>query len=340
MATEILFPQWAMGLQDGTVVHWLKQVGDPVEEGEGLVEIETAKVTSVVESTTSGVLLRIEVPEEQMVRVQDVLCLVGAPDEAPLYAAPASGPALAGPAPSGVGEASQVETPGRAAGSPPAVLPLVGARATIARRLVDSLQTMAQVTVTSEADVTELVNLRTQLQREFEVTYMDFVIRAAALALRDHPRLNARVVGQEIQLQSEVHIGVAVALDDGLIVPVVRDADRESLMEIARENKRLAQRARAGSLSPAEVADSTFSITNLGMYGIDVFTPIVNPPEVAILGIGRIVERPVRQDDGLAWRQVMTLSLTFDHRVVDGAPAAAFLRTVIQKLGSPASLTD
>lgn len=197
---------------------------------------------------------------------------------------------------------------------------------------------MAQVTVTSEADVTELANTRAQLEEEIPVGYTDFVIWAAAMTLKDHPLLNARVVGEEIQLQPEIHIGVAVALDDGLIVPVVRDADRKSVSDIASETKRLTEEARGGTLSPAEVTNSTFSITNLGMYGINMFTPIVNPPETAILGVGSIVERPMRHNDGLIWRQVMTLSLTFDHRVVDGAPAAAFLRAVIEKLENPSSL--
>jgi pyruvate dehydrogenase E2 component (dihydrolipoamide acetyltransferase) len=340
MATKILFPQWAMGLQDGIVIQWLKKVGDHVEEGEELVEIETSKVTSAVEATTSGVLLRIEVPEGEVVQVQDVLCLIGTHDEAQLYHAAAAGVTAAEPTLPDADDAPRVEPSEQASGSTPTAIPLVGMRATIARRLVDSLQTMAQVTVTSEADVTELATARAQLKEEVPVTYTDFVIRATAMTLKEHPRLNALVVGEEIQLQPEIHIGVAVALDNGLIVPVVRDADHKSVRDIASESERLAEQARGGTLSPAEVTNSTFSITNLGMYGIDTFTPIVNPPETAILGVGRIVERPMHHNDSLIWRQVMTLSLTFDHRVVDGAPAAAFLQAVIEKLESPASLAD
>ncbi len=137
----------------------------------------------------------------------------------------------------------------------------------------------------------------------------------------------------------DIHIGVAVALDEGLIVPIVRNADHKSLPEIAQETTRLAQSAREGSLTREEVTGSTFSVSNLGMYGIDAFTPIINPPEIAILGIGRINEKLVRVSRGAEWRAMMTLSLTFDHRAIDGAPAAAFLQTIGNHLEHPAGLT-
>jgi pyruvate dehydrogenase E2 component (dihydrolipoyllysine-residue acetyltransferase) len=137
----------------------------------------------------------------------------------------------------------------------------------------------------------------------------------------------------------EIHIGVAVALDESLIVPVVRDADRKSLREIAQETQRLALCAREGTLSREEVMGSTFSVTNLGMFGIDAFTPIINPPECAILGVGRINEKLVRIPRGAEWRHMMTLSLTFDHRAVDGAPTAAFLRAIGKHLENPQEIT-
>jgi pyruvate dehydrogenase E2 component (dihydrolipoamide acetyltransferase) len=220
------------------------------------------------------------------------------------------------------------------------VIPLAGMRRTIARRMHESLQSMAQVTLTGEADVSDLVKLREELGPEFDPTYTDLTIKAVALALKEHPRLNARIEGEEIRLLPEIHIGVAVALEDGLIVPVVRDADRKTLRQIAQETKKLARESREGSLSSGDATGSTFTVTNLGMYGVDAFTPIVNPPEVATLGIGRIVERPLRQGEELLWRQAMTLSLTFDHRVVDGAPAAAFLQAVRQRLERPELLAE
>jgi pyruvate dehydrogenase E2 component (dihydrolipoamide acetyltransferase) len=212
----------------------------------------------------------------------------------------------------------------------PRVIPLTGMRGAIARRMLQSLQTSAQLTLVSEADVTELVKQRAS--RQFELTYTDLLVKAAALALRKHPRLNARVVGEEIHILPDINIGVAIALDDGLVVPVVRNADCKPLSAIASEVAEFAQRARGGKLIMAEITGGSFTVTNLGSFGIDAFTPILNPPEAAILGVGRIVERLTRRDSDLVWRQTMILSLTVDHRVVDGAPAAAFLKSLRELL--------
>jgi len=219
------------------------------------------------------------------------------------------------------------------------VIPLTGMRGAVARRMHQSLQTSAQVTLITEVDVSAMVQLREELKQQFVLTYTDLIVKAVAHALKGHPRLNAWIEGEQIRLVPAIHIGVAVALDEGLIVPVVRDADRRSLREIAQETQRLALRAREGTLSREEVMGSTFSVSNLGMYGIDAFTPIINPPESAILGVGRITEKLVRVPRGAEWRHVMSLSLTFDHRVVDGAPAAAFLQTIGKHLENPAELT-
>jgi pyruvate dehydrogenase E2 component (dihydrolipoamide acetyltransferase) len=218
----------------------------------------------------------------------------------------------------------------------PRTIPFAGMRQAVAERMTESLRTMAQVTLHVEADVTEMVRLRERLKEQFDLTYTDIIIKAAAAALREHPVLNASLVGEEIQLIPEIHIGVAVALEDGLIVPVVRNVDGKSLSEIAGETRRLADGARAGTLTVDEVTGSTFTVTNLGMYEVDGFTPIINPPETAILGVGRIVEKPAIYRGEFARRSMMTLSLTFDHRLVDGAPAAAFLRRVKELLEVPA----
>lgn len=219
--------------------------------------------------------------------------------------------------------------------APSPTVPFTGMRRTIARRMTESLQSMAQVTLFTEVDVTELVRLRERLRCDFDLTYTDLIIQAAARALEKHPRLNVSLEGDEIRLHEEIHIGMAVALEEGLIVPVVRHANRKPLREIARETKELAQRAREGTLSVDEVAGSTFSVTNLGGYGIDGFTPIINPPEAAILGVGRVVEKPAAYRGAVALRHMMVLSLTFDHRLVDGAPAAEFLRSVAEMLEMP-----
>ncbi|MCW5851493.1 MAG: 2-oxo acid dehydrogenase subunit E2 [Anaerolineae bacterium] len=214
-------------------------------------------------------------------------------------------------------------------------VPFTGMRSTIARRMMASLQTTAQVTLFTECDVTELVHLREYLRQEFELTYTDLIIQATARALEKHPRLNAALDGDQIHLHHDIHIGMAVALEEGLIVPVIRDANRKTLRDIARETKDLAERARNGMLVMDEVSGATFSVTNLGRYGIDGFTPIINPPEVAILGVGRIIEKPAAYHGSVALRQMVTLSLTHDHRLVDGAPAAAFLHTVAEILAMP-----
>jgi pyruvate dehydrogenase E2 component (dihydrolipoamide acetyltransferase) len=219
------------------------------------------------------------------------------------------------------------------AGAPPQGSPLWGMRKTIAERMFKSLQSTAQLTITTEADVTALVQRRAELAAQFNVTYTDLLVAAVAAALRAHPRLRVTVEGDAIQSHDAIHIGIAVALDEGLIVPVIRDADRKTVQQIAAASRALVERARAGTLGVDEVSGGLFTITNLGMYGIDAFTPIINLPQVAILGVGRIVDKPAVYDGQIAIRSLMTLSLTFDHRIVDGAPAAAFLHDVAGRLG-------
>jgi pyruvate dehydrogenase E2 component (dihydrolipoamide acetyltransferase) len=215
------------------------------------------------------------------------------------------------------------------------VIPLTGKRGVIARRMTESLQSSAQLTLTTEANVTVLVRQRKAPNEQPDLTYNELLIKASALALRKHPRLNSTVVGQEIHVLPEIHVGLAVALDDGLVVPVVRNADQKPLAVIASEVRELIERARAGKLMMAEITGGTFTVTNLGGFGITSFTPIINPPEAAILGVGCIVDRLVRRESDMVWQQMMGLSLTVDHRVVDGAPAAAFLKTLCELLERP-----
>ncbi len=204
-----------------------------------------------------------------------------------------------------------------------------GMRRTIAARMHQSLRDTAQLTVTTEADVTAATELRARLTREFDFTYTDLLIHAVGRALRRHPRMNSRLSEEAILLLPEVNVGMAVALEEGLIVPVIADADRKSLREIAAATRDLGERARAGQLKLEDVSGATFSITNLGNFGIDAFTPILNTGETGILGVGRIIEKPAVHRGEIARRSMLTLSLTFDHRVIDGAPAASFLQTVI-----------
>ncbi len=209
-------------------------------------------------------------------------------------------------------------------------IPLRGMRKTIAARMHQSLRDTAQLTISTEADVTAAVDFRTRQGRDFDFTYTDLLIHAVARALLRHPRMNSRLSEDAIVMLTEVNIGMAVALDEGLIVPVIRAADRRSLREIAAATKELGEKARAGGLKLEDVSGGTFTVTNLGTWGIDAFTPILNLGETGILGVGRIVEKPAVSRGEISRRSMLTLSLTFDHRVIDGAPAASFLQSVIE----------
>jgi pyruvate dehydrogenase E2 component (dihydrolipoamide acetyltransferase) len=216
--------------------------------------------------------------------------------------------------------------------------PFAGMRQAIAEQMVYSLQTMAQVSMDTKADVTELKATREALGARWgrKPSYTDLLVRAVVVALKDHPLLGAKLESDEIVLPTEFHVGVAVALEEGLIVPVVRHADRLTLLEISDRIQDLARRARENALDVDEVTGATLTITNLGMFGIDAFTPIINPPEVAILGVGRIIQDLTLVDGQIMARDKMTLSLTVDHRIVDGAPGAQFLQTLVQLLEHPA----
>jgi pyruvate dehydrogenase E2 component (dihydrolipoamide acetyltransferase) len=246
--------------------------------------------------------------------------------------APRSGSAASsGPAPSGAeSEMARARSPGAGTADRAArTIPLRGMRKTIADRMLQSLHQSAQLTISTEADVTAAVELRSRLKRDFDLTYTDLIIHAAARALLRHPRINSRLGAEGIELLTDVNVGVAVALDDGLIVPVIRQASKKSLREIAAESSALGAKAHAGQLKVEDVSGGTFTISNLGSYAIDAFTPILNPGETAILGVGRIIEKPALYGGEITRRSMITLSLTFDHRVVDGAPAAAFLQTIV-----------
>ena len=218
------------------------------------------------------------------------------------------------------------------------VIPVSGIRQVIGERMSTSLRDMAQLTIFTEADATALRDRRTALVQEAAAangprpTYNDLIVWHLARTLADHPPLNASMVGEEIHCWEEINIGVAVALDSGLIVPVVRAANTKSLADLAGETADLAERARTNRLSPDELLGGTFTITNLGTLDVDGFTPIINPPQSAILGVGRIVPRPVVVAGEIAVRYMVTLSLSFDHRIVDGAPAAQFLQAFKQAI--------
>jgi pyruvate dehydrogenase E2 component (dihydrolipoamide acetyltransferase) len=389
-------PKFGLTMHEGTVQRFFKNVGDPVNAGEPLYEVETEKVLYEVEAPASGTLAAMLCADGDTVECGAAVAVIAergenptdiaaryakrAVDARPAQAVAANGPVaaaetaaqagasssdarraaspvarklaaelgvdlarVAGSGPGGRITREDVERaakqPGPAptpvtAPAPPAAetVPFRGIRKTIAERMHQSLRDTAQLTITTEADVTAATELRARITREFECTITDLIVHAVARALVRHPRLNARLEGNRIVASPAVNVGLAVSLDDGLIVPVIRDAARKALREIALESKALAERARLGRLKLEDVTGGTFTITNLGPWGIDAFTPILNLGETAILGVGRIAEKPAIYRGEIARRAMMTLSLTFDHRVVDGAPAAEFMQSVVEIL--------
>lgn len=224
------------------------------------------------------------------------------------------------------------------------VIPFTGMRKMVADNVAKSAQTAPHVTLTAEVDMTEAVKVRGQIVEQFErkygtkLSFTDMIVKAASLALLDHPIVNSTLTAKEIRISGDVNIGVAVALDGGLIVPVVKNADQKFVPQISVELKGLIEKARVGNLATAEITGGTFTITNLGAFGIDVFNPIITPGQSAILGVCRIADKPVVVDGQVVVRSMMNLCLSFDHRVMDGAPAAQFLKKIKDLLESPYQL--
>lgn len=221
---------------------------------------------------------------------------------------------------------------------------VTGMRKVIGERMVQSVQQAPHVTLHTEVDMKQSVELREQLlplieeKTSFRLSYTEIILKAVAIILKQHPLLNASMVNDEIVIHDQINIGLAVSHPDGLLVPVLRQVDQLGLAALTKESKQIAQKARSGQLSPDELQGGTFTVSNLGMYAVDEFTPIINLPETAILGVGRIQEKPVGVDGEIVLRPMMSLSLSFDHRVIDGAPAAAFLTDLKSTLEKPFQL--
>jgi pyruvate dehydrogenase E2 component (dihydrolipoamide acetyltransferase) len=349
MPYEFKLPDLGEGLTEGEVARWLVSEGQDVAEDEPLVEIQTDKTTVEIPSPAAGKVAQILVPEGEVVPVGTVLVVIG--DGAARRQEERKGPA---PAPatervratplvrkvaqelgveltsvSGTGPGGRVteeDVRSAADGAPPEGRrePLRGVRRVIAEHLARAHREIPPVTWVEECDFTR-VDL---------ALLVPIALHAAALALREHPALNARLDGGEIVYLDRYDLGVAVQTDDGLVVPVVRDCATRSVHELAAEVERLADAARAGGLAPEELRGSTFTVTSAGKLGGLLTTPIVNHPEVAILSIGRVRPQPVVRDDVVVVRQVGYISVTFDHRVVDGVQAAEFGLDVIRRLES------
>ncbi|TWT01111.1 dihydrolipoamide acetyltransferase family protein [Planomicrobium sp. CPCC 101079] len=241
-----------------------------------------------------------------------------------------------------VEEAGQpVSSPAAAAGKR---VKMEGIRKVVAERMLKSKTSAPHVTLTSEIDMTEVVGMRKQLlgsiekQTGLRLSYTEIIVKAAAHSLKRHKNINVSLEGNEIVFNDAINIGLAVAVENGLLVPVVKNADQKGLAAITEECKALGKAARESKLKPDAMSGGTFTISNLGMYAIDAFTPVINQPESAILGVGRINEKPVGVNGAIVLRPMMTVSLSFDHRVIDGAPAAAFLTELKNILEQPYEL--
>jgi pyruvate dehydrogenase E2 component (dihydrolipoamide acetyltransferase) len=365
-------------MKEGTVVEWFKKEGDTVKKGEPLVEVLSEKATYDVEAPASGVLRKILAEEGADVPVAGTLGIITAPDEEFSEIEAAAPPMVEAEEAVAVPERKVVEkVDERIIASPAAkrlskehaidltqirgsgpdgriveedvrnliekvkavrqvreVIPLTGIRKTAAERVSISAQTAPQSTITMEVDMSKA----TEIRRKVGVSYTDMLVKAVAKALTEFPIINSTLENEQIKILANINIGVAVATETGLIVPVIRDVNGKTLTEISSTLKELIEKAKQSKLAKEDLTGGTFTITNLGMYGVDVFTPIINPPETAILGVGRIAEKPMAVERQILVRPVMQLSLTFDHRVVDGAPAALFLQKVKQNLESPEAL--
>jgi pyruvate dehydrogenase E2 component (dihydrolipoyllysine-residue acetyltransferase) len=237
-------------------------------------------------------------------------------------------------APSAAGRAPAAATPDS--------IPLAGIRKVIFDRMGQSWREAARVTLFAEVDMTETAALRQAKGADWErrlgvkPSYSDLIHLSVARALREEPRINCRLDGQAVRIRREVHLSFAVDLGEGLVAAVIKDADKKTLGELTKAARDLAERARAGKLLPDEMSDGTFTVSNLGGVGVEAFTPIINQPQAGILGIGKILEKPVVRNGGIHIRAMMMLSLVFDHRLIDGAPAGRFLAKVKDLLENPA----
>src|SRR5574337_690938 len=381
MPTEVIMPQMGESVAEGTVVTWLKKVGEPVAKDEPLVAISTDKVDVEIPSAAAGVLARIVVQEGGTAPVGAILAYI---DEAPTIdavqppgeqpvdvqtAAPATrwySPAVIELAKEHGVDLAQVKGTGtegritkkdlldfiarrpetvaltpRVFTEPPPtrpaedrILPISPMRKAIAEHMIRSRRTAAHVTQIHEADMTAIDRYRQAHHDAFlqqtgvALTFLPFVVKATADALRACPLMNASFTREGIIVRSAINIGIAVALDEGLIVPVLREADKNSFLTLAKQLADLATRARDKRLSLEEAHDGTFTVNNFGALGTMIGTPIIVQPQAAILGLGKVVKRPVVIDDVITIRSMAYLCLSYDHRLIDGAYASAFLNHV------------
>ncbi|MCL1698219.1 2-oxoglutarate dehydrogenase complex dihydrolipoyllysine-residue succinyltransferase [Lysinibacillus sp. BPa_S21] len=405
---EIKVPELAESITEGSIAQWVKKVGDRVEKGEFIVELETDKVNAEIISEEAGVLTQILAEEGDTVLVGQVIAVVEAGEgaapapAAPVEAAPAPAAPQAAPAPVAAAPVVEETTGERVIASPaarklarekgidlaavspvdpqgrvrvqdvaahgtapvaasqaaPAAPKAVAAvdesrvtvekmsrrRQTIAKRLLEVKQSTAMLTTFNEVDMTNVMALRSRKKDQFfestgsKLGFMSFFTKAVVAALKKYPYVNAQIVGDEIHLNNFFDIGVAVSTEEGLVVPVVRDADRKNFAEIEDSIADLAKKARDKKLGLADLSGGSFTITNGGVFGSLMSTPIMNGTQAAILGMHTIKKRPVEVNGEVEIRPMMYLALSYDHRIIDGKDSVGFLKTVKELLENPEDL--
>ncbi|HEX6788042.1 MAG TPA: dihydrolipoamide acetyltransferase family protein [Gaiellaceae bacterium] len=358
MAAELTMPKLSDSMAEAVISKWLKSPGEAFSRGDALIEVETDKATVVYEAEADGMLGAILVPEGGTAAIGQPIAMLGngavptteRPNASPVARRTAVelGVSLHGITGTGPGGRITREDVQKAAGDGrPAVAPtpaggrgdvrvveLTTTQATIARRMVESATTVPVFTVSVDIDMSLVAELRSSARdkRDDVPSLNDFVVKAAAVTLREFPRFNASYVDGRVEQYSRVNVGIAVATDDALLVPVVFDADSRTLTEVAAETRRLAEAARRRALRPEELRDGTFTVSNLGMLGVRSFTAIIDVPQTAILAVGGVRREPT-EDAG--FRDVMTASMSCDHRVVYGADGARFLSRLRELLERP-----
>jgi pyruvate dehydrogenase E2 component (dihydrolipoamide acetyltransferase) len=379
LAVDIVMPRLSDSMQEGTILRWLVSEGDAVTEGQPLVEVETDKANVTYEAEHDGTVLSIAAAVGDSIAVGAVIAVVGDAAPTRVRASPLARriaaqagvdlAALAGSGPQGRVIRADVEraragngrgprdtpsdtTPVRPAApadgpdagpSPVTREPLTPTQRTIARRMSESRATVPDFELRCEVDMSRVVDLREELRAVTPAdalpSYNDFLVKAAALALDEFPRVNAAYVDGAFQTFDRVNVGIAVAGHDALVVPVIAGADALALGQIAATSRRLAARVRDGSITPAELSGGTFTVSNLGMYGVDSFSAVINPPQAAILAAGSLKPRPIVDEGGrLVARPTIQLTLACDHRILYGADGARFLARVRELLEKPVAL--
>jgi pyruvate dehydrogenase E2 component (dihydrolipoamide acetyltransferase) len=370
MALEIVMPRLSDSMEEGTIVQWLVRAGDHVDEGQPLVEVETDKATVVYEAQAAGSVLELRASEGESVRVGALIALVGEPGASVEVVAqgaprPKASPlarrvaaergvdlsAVAGSGPQGRVIRADVDAAAASTSAPAAangakgastVQPLTRSRQMIARRMAESRATIPDIELRAEVQAHDLADLRERLRdvTDPSPTINDFIVRASALALRAFPRVNAAYRDGAVETFDRVNVGVAVAAEETLLVPTIFDADAKPVAEIARVTRTLAARAREGSITPAELSGATFTVSNLGMFWVDSFSAVINPPQSAILAVGAMRRRAVVDEASgeVVAGPTLQLTLACDHRVLYGADGARFLTYVRELLERPLSL--